>query len=235
MPRKKPDEAAEKPVPAAKPAAKRTQSSTAGAKITAGSKAPSGLELYQTMRDFAATPEPMGDTLPDEIGRPCFCVQLHLATAKHYDFRLEIEGVMKSWAVPKGPSYDPADKRLAMMTEDHPVAYSIFEGVIPEGHYGAGPVMLWDLGTVEFVPDEKTKEPDPAANLEKGKLVFRLTGTKLNGEWTLVKTKGFGGRENSWLLIKHRDLTAQEGYDVVAEKNRSIASERTIEEIKAAG
>lgn len=214
---------------------RKTQAATAGAQITAGSVAPSGLAEYQQMRDFATTPEPSGDTLPESLGRPCFCIQFHQATAKHYDFRLEIDGVLKSWAIPKGPSYDPKDKRLAMMTEDHPLAYALFEGVIPDGHYGGGPVLLWDLGTVEYVPDEKTHEPDPAVNLAKGKLVFRLSGSKLSGEWTLVKTKGFGGRENSWLLIKHRDVTAQEGYDVVAALPRSVASDRTIDEIRAAG
>lgn len=218
----------------AAPKARRTVADSAGQSITAGASAPASLTEYQRMRDFGTTPEPSGDeVVPGAV--PIFVVQLHLATARHYDLRLEMGGVLKSWAVPKGPSYSPKDKRLAMMTEDHPLAYATFEGVIPEGHYGAGPMLVWDTGTVAYVPDDKTGEPDPLVNLERGKLIFRLTGTKLNGEWTLVKTRGFGGRENSWLLIKHRDATAREDYDVVASEPTSVQSGRTIEEVRAAG
>jgi DNA ligase D-like protein (predicted 3'-phosphoesterase) len=157
-------------------------------------------------------------------------VQLHLATARHYDFRLEIEGVLKSWAVPRGPSYDPQVKRLAMATEDHPLSYGDFEGVIPKGHYGAGPVLLWDTGTVTYLPDDRTREADPAANLARGVLKFRLEGKKLVGEWALVKTR-FGDRGNSWLLVKHRDRTADATRDVVAEKPLSVKTRRSIERI----
>ncbi len=190
---------------------------------------------YRAMRDFAATPEPSGAERLRRGRAPRFVVQLHLATARHYDFRLELEGVLKSWAVPKGPSYDPAVKRLSMATEDHPLAYGDFEGVIPKGHYGAGPVMLWDTGTVAYLPDDKTGETDPVVNLGRGVLKFRLAGKKLVGEWALVKTRGFGGRENSWLLVKHRDETADPKRDVVVEKPLSVKTRRSIERIRAEG
>ena len=159
------------------------------------------LEDYRKKRNFSKTPEPSGDAplkkkkQRDEL---FFCVQKHLASHLHYDFRLEWNGVLLSWAVPKGPSIDPKDKRLAMKTEDHPFDYGMFEGVIPEG-YGAGIVMLWDHGTWE--PESE----DVDAALRKGDLKFRLNGYKLKGSWVIVKTHGFGGAPNSWLLIKHRD------------------------------
>jgi len=159
------------------------------------------LEDYRRKRDFKKTPEPSGDApvnkrkKGDEL---FFCVQKHLASHLHYDFRLEWNGVLLSWAVPKGPSIDPKDKRLAMQTEDHPYDYGMFEGVIPEG-YGAGVVMLWDYGTWE--PESE----DVDAALRKGDLKFRLNGFKLKGSWVIVKTHGYGGAPNNWLLIKHRD------------------------------
>lgn len=158
------------------------------------------LDEYRRKRDFTRTPEPDGDAAgPARKGEPLFfCVQKHLASHLHYDLRLEWNGVLLSWAVPKGPSIDPADKRLAMQTEDHPFAYGTFEGVIPEG-YGAGIVMLWDRGTW-------TPEGDVEAMLRKGDLKFTLDGYKLKGSWVLVRTRGFGtGTKPSWLLIKHRD------------------------------
>jgi bifunctional non-homologous end joining protein LigD len=173
------------------------------------------LKDYRAKRDFTKSPEPQGS---DETSRAraggkerFFCVQKHLATALHYDFRLEHNGVLLSWAVPKGPALDPSIKRLAMAVEDHPLEYGTFEGVIPEG-YGAGVVMLWDTGTWE------PEQDDVDAALAKGDLKFRLNGYKLKGSWVLVRTKGWGGgsrgsREaggeggtgRSWLLIKHRD------------------------------
>ena len=159
------------------------------------------LEEYKKKRNFNKTPEPSGDEprskkkKSDEL---FFCVQKHLASHLHYDFRLEWNGVLLSWAVPKGPSLNPADKRLAMQTEDHPFDYGMFEGVIPEG-YGAGIVMLWDYGTWE--PESE----DVDAALRKGDLKFRLNGYKLKGSWVIVKTRGYGGAPNSWLLIKHKD------------------------------
>ena len=158
------------------------------------------LEDYKKKRDFNKTPEPAGDkVVRKKAGEELFfCVQKHLASHLHYDFRLEWNGVLLSWAVPKGPSIDPKDKRLAMQTEDHPYDYGMFEGVIPEG-YGAGIVMLWDHGTWEPETD------DVEGSMRKGDLKFRLNGFKLKGSWVLVKTRGFGGAPNSWLLIKHRD------------------------------
>jgi bifunctional non-homologous end joining protein LigD len=168
------------------------------------------LEEYKKKRNFAKTPEPAGDgtkAREKTKGAAFFCVQKHLASHLHYDLRLEWNGVLLSWAVPKGPSINPADKRLAMHVEDHPVEYGDFEGVIPEG-YGAGIVMLWDRGTWE--PEAE----DVDASLKKGDLKFRLDGYKLKGSWVLVRTRGYsasrsGGRSGdsgrSWLLIKHRD------------------------------
>jgi bifunctional non-homologous end joining protein LigD len=164
------------------------------------------LDEYKRKRNFTKTPEPSGDEPPRTIkGRKdlFFCVQKHLASHLHYDFRLEWNGVLLSWAVPKGPSLNPADKRLAMQTEDHPYDYGMFEGVIPEG-YGAGIVMLWDYGTW------RPESDDVDAALRKGDLKFTLEGFKLKGSWVLVRTGGrypgrSGGPDRSWLLIKHRD------------------------------
>src|SRR5437016_3309145 len=166
------------------------------------------LEEYKRKRDFKKTPEPEGKVAPKHV-KLFFCVQKHLASHLHYDLRLEWDGVLLSWAVPKGPSLDPKTKRLAMHVEDHPLDYGTFEGVIPEG-YGAGIVMLWDEGT--WTPEVD----DVDAALEKGDLKFTLNGYKLKGSWVLVRTKGRypGGRSGSdrgsgdarsWLLIKHRD------------------------------
>src|SRR5438876_596347 len=157
------------------------------------------LEEYKRKRNFAKTPEPEGEVAPKRDKR-FFCVQKHLASHLHYDFRLEHNGVLLSWAVPKGPSLDPSTKRLAMMVEDHPIEYGTFEGVIPSG-YGAGIVMLWDRGT--WTPEVD----DVDAALKKGDLKFTLSGYKLKGSWVLVRTKGkwAGGGDRSWLLIKHRD------------------------------
>jgi bifunctional non-homologous end joining protein LigD len=187
-----------------------------------------GLREYHRKRDFALTPEPKGEESP-RSGRS-FCVQKHAATRLHYDFRLEMEGVLKSWAVPKGPSYDPADKRLAMQTEDHPIDYGDFEGIIPAGQYGGGTVVLWDRGTWEPLED-------PHQGLRKGALKFRLDGEKLKGKWTLVKIKGRDARDDakSWLLIKERDdrVRSKAEYDVTRERPESVATGRSLEEIAA--
>ena len=162
----------------------------------------SALQKYRDKRNFDATPEPAEGGEADESARS-FVVQKHWATRLHYDFRLELEGTMKSWAVPKGPSYDPQDKRMAMPTEDHPIAYNRFEGTIPAGNYGAGKVIIWDKGT--WIPLE-----DPHKGFRDGKLKFELRGHKLHGHWTLVRMKGRGkGREDPWLLIKERDAFAR--------------------------
>src|ERR1043166_2082211 len=168
------------------------------------------LEEYQRKRRFAETPEP-----PPKVGKRDqhrFVVQKHRASHLHFDFRLEMEGVLKSWAVPKGPSLDPADKRLAMMVEDHPVSYFDFEGIIPAGNYGAGTVEVWDMGTWEPLmgPGKHSRaEMEKAAEalLNKGDFKFRLNGKKLTGEFVLVKTRSRrpGSKGNEWLLIKHRD------------------------------
>ncbi|MEW6323298.1 MAG: DNA polymerase ligase N-terminal domain-containing protein [Acidobacteriota bacterium] len=159
------------------------------------------LDEYRRKRDFTKTPEPAGATPKRRTsGKLFFSVQKHLASHLHYDLRLEWNGVLLSWAIPKGPSLDPSDKRLAMQTEDHPYEYGTFEGVIPEG-YGAGIVMLWDVGT--WTPEVE----DVDAALRKGELKFTLDGYKLKGSWVLVRTRGYpaGGDGRSWLLIKHRD------------------------------
>ena len=188
---------------------------------------PNLLKKYRTMRDFGGTPEPSGGK-PKKTKLPIFVIQKHHASHLHYDFRLEMEGVLKSWAVPKGPSYDPTVKRLAMMTEDHPYDYAGFEGVIPAGNYGAGNVIIWDNGTWEFI------EPgdDPVKAVQSGKLTFRLYGKKMFGEWALVKIKGRNGSKgNEWLLLKHRDEFANDKIDVTEVAPRSIISNRLVDEV----
>ncbi|MGH9257876.1 MAG: DNA polymerase ligase N-terminal domain-containing protein [Vicinamibacterales bacterium] len=187
------------------------------------------LEEYKRKRDFTRSPEPAGTrarTSPDGREARFFCVQKHLASHLHYDLRLEHNGVLLSWAVPKGPSLDPSIKRLAMLVEDHPVEYGEFEGVIPTG-YGAGIVMLWDRGT--WAPEVE----DIDAALKKGDLKFTLDGYKLKGSWVLVRTKGgwsAGGADRSWLLIKHRDEWAG-AVDITAFAPLSIKSEGDFADI----
>ena len=197
------------------------------------------LEKYKQKRNFTSTPEPSGDvklaaehaTKEPKQGL-FFCVQKHLASHLHYDFRLEYKGVLLSWAVPKGPSLDPKTKRLAMHVEDHPIEYGTFEGVIPSG-YGAGIVMLWDQGT--WTPESE----DVDAALKKGDLKFTLDGFKLKGSWVIVRTGGRwgGGRggdeARSWLLIKHRDDWAGE-VDITTFAPKSVKSGGDFEDILAA-
>jgi bifunctional non-homologous end joining protein LigD len=193
------------------------------------------LEKYKEKRNFKATPEPAGDvTVATERAKKqkdskelFFCVQKHLASHLHYDFRLEHKGVLLSWAVPKGPSLDPKTKRLAMMVEDHPFEYGTFEGVIPSG-YGAGIVMLWDQGT--WTP----QVDDVDAALKKGDLKFTLDGFKLKGSWVLVRTKGGypGGGDRSWLLIKHKDEWAGD-VDITEFAPISVKSEGDFADILA--
>ena len=189
---------------------------------------PDLLKKYKQMRDFGDTPEPSGGKSKKKTKLPIFVIQKHDATRLHYDFRLEMEGVLKSWAVPKGPSYDPSVRRLAMMTEDHPYDYASFEGVIPADNYGAGNVIIWDQGTWEFI------EPgnDPVQALASGKLAFRLNGKKMFGEWALVKIKGRStGKDNEWLLLKHRDAYANNKVDVTEVAPRSVVSNLLVEEV----
>ncbi len=195
------------------------------------------LEEYKRKRKFESTPEPP-PKVETKTGHR-FVVQKHDATRLHYDFRLEMEGVLKSWAVPKGPSLDPADKRLAMQVEDHPVSYFDFEGIIPENNYGAGTVMVWDVGTWQplspnavqgkYVPGT---DAEAAAMLAKGDLKFRLDGKKLKGDFALVKMKGRrpGSKGNEWLLIKKQDKHVVEGYDI-DEYDESVLSKRSLAEI----
>jgi bifunctional non-homologous end joining protein LigD len=185
------------------------------------------LTEYRRKRDFRTTPEPSG-TVKVATGRS-FVVQKHAATHLHYDFRLQFHDVLKSWAIPKGPSLDPRDKRLAIEVEDHPVDYGSFEGVIPEGEYGGGTVLLWDRG--EWEPLE-----DPEAMYRAGKLKFNLQGEKLRGIWTLVRRSGsIGSSKPQWFLIKHRDEFARdkEDFDIAAEAPLSVTTGRDLEEIAA--
>ncbi|AZA80888.1 3'-phosphoesterase [Chryseobacterium lactis] len=179
------------------------------------------LKDYQEKRKFDETTEPKGKAKKSK-NKLIFVIQRHAASRLHYDFRLEMEGVLKSWAVPKGPSLDPQDKRLAMMVEDHPYDYKDFEGNIPEGNYGAGQVEVWDSGTYEPL-DENSKlsdEKELLKELHAGSLKFVLHGKKLKGEFALVKMKN--GENNAWLLIKHKDDFAESPYD--AEENTSPKS-----------
>ncbi|MFN3574551.1 MAG: DNA ligase D [Phenylobacterium sp.] len=189
------------------------------------------LARYREMRDFDRTSEPSGGEPVAPSERLRFVIQKHAATRLHYDFRLELDGVFKSWAVTKGPSRDPADKRLAVATEDHPLDYGDFEGAIPKGEYGGGSVMLWDRGY--WAPEPGV---DAAKALKKGELKFVLEGERLHGGWVLVRMKKdrTGGKRENWLLIKHRDEGAVEGGDtLLAEADTSVASGRGMEEIAA--
>lgn len=190
----------------------------------------STLKQYRDKRDFAQSAEPDGTEAVAASGKRRFVVQKHAATTLHYDFRLEVDGVFRSWAVAKGPSLNPADKRLAIEVEDHPLAYGDFEGTIAEGQYGAGTVQIWDRGY--WSPQETG---DPAAALRKGELKFTLDGTKLRGDWVLVRMErsAQGGKRPGWLLIKHRDAHAAAEGDAILAEDRSAASGRKMEMIAA--
>ena len=184
-----------------------------------------GLEEYRSKRRAESTPEPFGGDVaglaPANSG--VFVIQKHSARALHYDFRLEMEGVLRSWAIPKGPTFDPAEKRLAVETEDHPMDYGGFEGVIPAGNYGAGKVIIWDNGTHDMV------DPDtPEKGWKKGKLHFALNGKKLKGEWVLVR----GSREpKQWIFFKVRDDYAAADVNITEDHPESIISGKLVEEI----
>ena len=190
------------------------------------------LEKYRAKRNFKVTPEPRGKVVRKAKSSLSFVIQKHAASHLHYDFRLELNGVLLSWAIPKGPSLDPADKRLAMHVEDHPLEYGGFEGVIPERQYGAGTVMLWDRGTWE-------PKGDPVAGYAKGHLKFELHGEKLEGGWTLIRTHGskYGGKtgDQAWLLIKEKDEYARTGGPSIVETApNSVTTRRNLDEIAAA-
>jgi bifunctional non-homologous end joining protein LigD len=195
------------------------------------------LEEYKRKRRFEDTPEPPPKVEKKSAHR--FVVQRHRASHLHYDFRLEKDGVLVSWAVPKGPSLDPADKRLAMQVEDHPVSYYDFEGIIPEGNYGAGTVMVWDVGTWEPLSPVAVKgkyvpgtDKEASEMLKKGDLKFRLKGKRLKGDFALIHMKGRrpGSKGNEWLLIKKHDDAVVEGYNI-EEVDTSAISGRTMREI----
>jgi len=188
------------------------------------------LGKYHDKRDFSRTPEPPGD--PGAVseqgeGPRLYVIQKHHARNLHYDLRLEDGGVLKSWAVPKGPSLDPSDKRLAVEVEDHPLDYAGFEGRIPEGEYGAGSVIVWDRGTFEPAVEGETF----SGMLEKGAAKIRISGGKLNGGFALVRTR-WGGRANNWLLIKEKDGHARAGFDVTAAEPLSVLSSRDVDEVE---
>ncbi len=216
-------------------------------KRTGTAEADTRLRTYRAKRDFRRTPEPAGpapeaarearkrsrSSMAVATGR--FVVQRHRASSLHYDFRLEVDGVLVSWAVPRGPTLDPGQRRLAVRVEDHPLGYYDFEGVIPSGQYGSGDVIVWDMGTYEADP----ATPDAASAIASGELKFRLDGQKLRGAFVLIRTAGFGRRRpppgdlrQKWLLIHRRDDAAVEGWDA-EDAPWSVKSGRTNDEVAA--
>ncbi|HZE75419.1 MAG TPA: DNA polymerase ligase N-terminal domain-containing protein [Gemmatimonadales bacterium] len=190
------------------------------------------LAEYRRKRDFTRTGEPKGGRR-SAAPKLAYVIQKHAASHLHFDLRLELDGVMKSWAVPKGPSLDPSVKRLAMEVEDHPMEYNAFEGTIPQGEYGGGTVMIWDRGTYRY----GGTDADPIGGLRrgyaKGDFKFVLQGKRLKGSWVLVRTRRGDPRRSQWLLFKHRDEFAEPGSDVVGKYEASAATGRTMEEIAA--
>ena len=218
-----------KSAPRTRAGAKRRGAAPAGksARSKAGSSAP--LAEYNAKRDFTRTAEPAG-RVPKARGKALhFVIQKHAASHLHYDFRLELDGVMKSWAVPKGPSLDPTVRRLAMEVEDHPISYNTFEGTIPKGEYGGGTVMLWDRGT--YNADDGGGAESLRRGYEKGELRFQMHGKRLIGGFVLARLRRPGRPQ--WLLIKRRDEHADPDRDITAEETTSIVSKRTMEQIEA--
>ncbi len=185
------------------------------------------LDTYRAMRDFGATPEPSGGGDDEVVASTgdAFVIQKHAARRLHYDLRLELDGVLLSWAVPRGPSLDPAVRRLAMRTEDHPLDYAGFEGVIPKGQYGGGAVIVWDRGT--WAPRDEPREA-----LARGRLTFTLHGEKVRGQWTLLRTRA-GDRGEAWMLFKRKDAEADPARDVTRERPDSVLTGRTVEQVAA--
>ena len=216
-----------KRVAAKRGARKTTKKAVGGSRTRATSTTP--LAEYNSKRDFSRTAEPAGK-VPKARGRSLhFVIQKHAASHLHYDFRLELDGVMKSWAVPKGPSLDPTVRRLAMEVEDHPISYNTFEGTIPQGEYGGGTVMLWDRGTYEA--DDGGGAESLREGYEKGELRFVMHGKRLRGGFVLARLKRPGRPQ--WLLIKRRDAHAAADRDITAEEVTSVVSKRTMEQIAA--
>ncbi len=189
-----------------------------------------GLEGYKEKRDFGKTTEPAG--AKGASGSRSFVIQKHDATSLHYDFRLEVDGVLKSWAVPKGPSTNPADKRLAMLVEDHPLDYGDFEGVIPSGQYGAGPVIVWDRGTYSNLTEKKGVEIPMADALEGGHAAVWLEGEKIRGGYALTRVAR--GKKERWLLVKMRDEAADARRNPVSTQPDSVLSGQSIEDLRSA-
>jgi bifunctional non-homologous end joining protein LigD len=204
-----------------------TRKSTAKKSAAKKGASPAPLSEYNRKRDFSRTKEPEG-RVPKKQGKALeFVIQKHAASHLHYDFRLELDGVMKSWAVPKGPSLDPAVRRLAMEVEDHPISYNTFEGTIPAGEYGGGTVMLWDRGTYDA--EDGGGAESLRRGYAKGDLKITMKGKRLRGSWVLVRMNRPGRPQ--WLLIKHRDETADPDRDLTAEYTTSVVSRRTMESI----
>ncbi|MDK0518344.1 DNA polymerase ligase N-terminal domain-containing protein [Streptomyces sp. ML-6] len=191
-------------------------------------KAENSLEKYRSKRHTGRTPEPMGGS-PRRAGRRHFVVQKHAASSLHYDFRLEAGGVLKSWAVPKGLSTNPREKRLAVRTEDHPVGYLDFEGVIPEGEYGAGPVIVWDTGTYRNLTERDGKKVPLTKGVDEGHIKVWLEGEKLHGGYALTRT-GQRGQER-WILVKVSDAGADARRNPVSSQPASVRSGRTVEDV----
>jgi bifunctional non-homologous end joining protein LigD len=192
------------------------------------------LAEYHRKRDFMVTAEPKGGTAPIKE-QLVFVIQKHAATRLHYDFRLELDGVMKSWAVPKGPTLDPAVKRLAMEVEDHPIEYNSFEGTIPKGQYGGGTVMLWDRGIYTYGATDLEPNAGLRRGYAKGDLKIVLLGERLKGSFVLVRTKRGDRGKNEWLLIKHKDEYAEPGSEITEQFVTSVESDRTMDQIAKDG
>ena len=235
-------------MPAKKAAKKATKKATKKAAPKKASASPSAadekvptareqLTEYRKKRDFSRTAEPEGGGAKTKQAKKLdFVIQKHAASHLHYDLRLELDGVMKSWAVPKGPAPDPSIKRLAMQVEDHPIEYNTFEGTIPQGEYGGGTVMLWDNGWYE--PEKGGGEDGVREGYRKGDLKIVFHGKRMQGSWVLVRTRGWGssssGSKPSWLLIKHRDEHAESGDALVERFTTSVTTKRTMEQIGGA-
>jgi DNA ligase D-like protein (predicted 3'-phosphoesterase) len=189
------------------------------------------LEAYRKKRDFAKTSEPSGSGRKKTEGKPRFSVQKHRSKRLHYDLRLEVEGVLKSWAVPKGPSVDTREKRLAVPTEDHPLDYIDFEGTIPEGEYGAGTVIVWDIGTYENTTNADGEEVPMTEALEKGHATVFLSGKKLRGGFALTRTGR--GKNERWILVKMKDDFARPDLDILEAEPNSVLTGRSVDEVGA--
>ena len=187
---------------------------------------------YEKKRDFSKTKEPQASVKKRNDSEPIFVIQKHDATNLHYDFRLEIDGTLKSWSIPKGPSTDPSVKRMAIPTEDHPLEYADFEGTIPKSEYGGGTVMIWDKGTFENLKTEKDGKPiDLKKSYEMGTLEVSLNGKKISGGYAMIKMKS-GNMEGNWLLVKMKDDKADARRNPVSTENKSVISDRTMKQIE---